>query len=224
MDNNFPIETAFTLFDMLALGTIVASVAISAMRGLMAELIAFGGWLIALIVARASCVWVAESAFPNMEPHEMAVVISFVLVFIGMRIVLHLLNYALDYFIKVAHLTYVNRAFGGLVGLLKGMLFVSLTVLVLAFTSVPQKESWQIAKTSRFFEGAAKLFIPLLPDFLGEQVVFPVRLSDALNEPANATPASGSLKNKKGDKNDKNHPHSSQNPSIKNRPQGTSTE
>lgn len=178
MDSNIPLETTFTLFDILALGAIVASIALSAIRGLIAELIAFGGWLVALIFARALCVSVADSAFPTMQPREMAIVFAFVLVFIVMRILLHLLDYVLNYFIKTTNLTTVNRVLGGFVGLMKGLLFVSLAVLICAFTSLPEHEKWQIAKTSRFFERMAQLFTPSLPQFLGEQVVFPARPGD----------------------------------------------
>lgn len=226
MDNNLPVETAFTLFDMLALGTIVASIAISAMRGLIAELIAFGGWLVALIFARALCVSVADSAFPNMQPREMAVVFSFVLVFVVMRILLHLLDYVLEYFIKFGKLTYLNRALGGIVGLLKGLLFVSLSVLICAFTSLPYKENWQTAKTSRFFERMAGLFVPSLPQFLGEQVVFPPRVGDANYVPPEEQQTdSGSLKTKKGEKiHDKTQKNPSSNPNLRNLPKETSTE
>ena len=51
-------------------------------------------------------------------------------------------------------------------------------VLVCSFTTLPESESWQIAKTSKFFERMAKLLAPTLPDFLREQVIFPPRIGD----------------------------------------------
>ena len=177
MDNNITIS-AFTLFDVLALCSVIACIASAAMRGVMAEVLAFGGWLLSLTVARSLCNIIAEKAFSNLQPHEMAVVISFVLIFVSMRILLHFLHYCLDYFIKIANLSRLNRVFGGLIGLLKGLLIVSLTVLVCSFTTLPESESWQIAKTSKFFERMAKLLAPTLPDFLREQVIFPPRIGD----------------------------------------------
>lgn len=211
LDSNIP-ASAFTLFDILTLGSIVACVAMSAMRGIMAEVIAFGGWLISIIVARALCYSVAEGMFPNLQPYEMAVIISFVLIFVCMRIMLYMLNYALDYFIKVANLTYLNRFFGGVVGLFKGLLIVSLTVLACSFTSLPEKESWQTAKTSRFFEHTAQLLAPSLPDFLKQQVSFPPRMENEITTtsvfPSNV-PALQQGENAIPEKKRKNHPNSS---------------
>ena len=99
MDNNITIS-AFTLFDVLALCSVIACIASAAMRGVMAEVLAFGGWLLSLTVARSLCNIIAEKAFSNLQPHEMAVVISFVLIFVSMRILLHFLHYCLDYFIE----------------------------------------------------------------------------------------------------------------------------
>lgn len=187
MDSNVP-ASAFTLFDMLAIGGVIACIAMSAMRGVMAEMIAFGGWLVSLLVARSLSGWLAEKAFPNLQPFEMATVISFVLIFVSMRVLLSLLNYILDYFIKINELTNINRFFGGVIGLFKGLLIVSLVVLVCSFTGLPSKESWQIAKTSRFFEKTAQLIAPTLPEFLKIQVVFPLRDGDLGTSALDNTP------------------------------------
>lgn len=233
MGNNFPIETAFTLFDMFAIGTVIVSIAVSAMRGWQAELIAFIGWLISLTVATASCNALAVRAFPHLKPFEIGIALSFVLIFVCMRLVWHLINYALNHYIKIGDLTYANRAWAGVVGLFKGFLFVSLAVLMCSFTSLPQKESWQIAKTSRFFEKTAKLFAPALPNFLEMQVWFPPRYGDPDYVPPEAqNPPSGSLKNKKTNKINQQQQYPQQQyqqqqtsqPPLNNLPQGTSTE
>lgn len=227
MDSNLPVETAFTLFDILAIVTVVASVAVSAMRGIKAELITFGGWILSLIIARVSCEALANSFFPTLQPREMAVVFSFVLMFVAIRIVLHLIDYALDYFITAAQLNRINRILGGIVGLLKGFLFVSLSVLICSFTSLPQKEGWQIAKTSRFFERVAKFIAPALPDFLVQQVVYPPRVGDEdYVPPEEQSTPSGSLKKQKPEKKVKKSPQSeqsgSENSENSNLPNGTS--
>lgn len=167
--------SSFTTFDLLALGMILTCIVMSAMRGLASELISFGGWLVSLIFARALCVSVGDSLLPNMQPRELATVCAFVLVFIVMQLLMHFLRYTLNRFINFAKLTYLNRALGALVGGLKGLFLVSLAVLVCSFSTIPQKEYWQNAKTSLFFENMAKFAIPYLPSFLGEQVVFPER-------------------------------------------------
>ena len=43
----------FTTFDIAALLTVLVCLSISAMRGLMGEVVSFVGWIVALILARA---------------------------------------------------------------------------------------------------------------------------------------------------------------------------
>lgn len=174
-------ETSFTSFDFLTFSTLLVCIVLSTARGFVSELFDFGGWVISLIFARALCISVAEAAFPNMEPYEMAVVFAFVLVFIIMRLLQYFLRSALNKYIYQTKLNYMNRLMGCCVGLMKGLFIISLVVLVCAFTPLPERESWQRAISSRFFENMAAMSVPYLPPFLGEQVLFPERIPNAKN-------------------------------------------
>lgn len=173
----------FTVFDLFSLGTILLCMVISATRGMVSELFDFGGWIISLILARMLATSVAASVFPSMQPRAMAVVCSFVLVFVVARLLQSLLRFALNSAINKAKLTSLNRMMGGLLGTLKGILFVGIAVFACSFSNLPRTPEWQDAATAEFFETLVKASAPYLPEILADQVHFPQRgLSDDLPE------------------------------------------
>lgn len=161
-----------TTFDFLALGTVFVCIVVSAMRGLLAELISFGGWIVALIVARMFAVPVSDVVFSTMQPRSMAVVCAFVLVYVVARIATVFVQYLLDFVVKKAKLSNVNRLLGALLGAVKGTLVVSFVVLACMFSSLPQEPEWKDALSSAFFEETARMGAPYLPDFLADQLLF----------------------------------------------------
>ena len=164
----------FTTFDLLALGTVLGCTAISAMRGMISELFDFGGWIVSLILARTFATPAAAVVFPAMQPRAMAVVCSFVLIFILTRLLQHFLRFAFNSAIRNSKLTTgVNRIMGGILGSLKGILFVSIAVFALSFSSLPRSLEWQQAVTAPFFETLVKAAVPYLPEIFADQVHFP---------------------------------------------------
>ena len=157
---------AFTTFDIAALLLIFVCIVISAMRGLLGEVIAFIGWLVALVAARFFAVPVSDVVFASMNPRPMAVVCAFVLVYIAARIGVVLLHQIVDLVVKKTKLTSINRLLGALLGAAKGMLVVSLIVLACSFSDLPKDPEWQNAQTAPFFQDIALLEKDYLPDFL----------------------------------------------------------
>lgn len=163
----------FTTFDIAALLTVLVCLAISAMRGLMGEVVSFAGWIVALILARALAVPVSDIVFTSMNPRPMAVVCAFVLVYIIARIGIVLLHQVLDLVVKKVKLSGVNRMLGGILGTIKGVLVVGLVVLACSFSNLPQDPEWRNAATVPFFEHIALMEKDYLPDFLANQVQLP---------------------------------------------------
>ncbi|XXQ68492.1 CvpA family protein [Neisseriaceae bacterium B1] len=185
-----------TTFDFLAIGTVFACLILSAMRGLVRELLDFFGWIGALIMARMFAVSAADTFLPTMTPRELAVVCGFVLVYVVVRIALVLVNHVLDFTLTKTKLTSVNRVLGALVGGVKGVFFVAIAVLVCSFSSLPESDDWKNAVSAPFFEQLASYGIDYLPDFLQDQVVLPSRSGslDGLepSEPKLASPSQSS--------------------------------
>lgn len=174
---------AANTFDVSVAGVMVCCVLLSTSRGMIAELFDFFGWIFALVLARVFAPKVAASAFPNMEPESMAILCAFVLVFILTRVFLHLLNYALNHFMHQNKLSRLNRLLGAVLGLFKGILFITLGVFVLSFSDLPKSKEWQTAFSSRFFERNVEIMASYMPAFLGSQIKFPEHTANAGNPP-----------------------------------------
>lgn len=139
----------FTTFDIAALLTVLVCLSISAMRGLMGEVVSFVGWIVALILARALAVPVSDVVFTSMNPRPMAVMCAFVLVYIGA----HWHRAAAPSFGfggEKVKLSGVNRMLGGILGTIKGVLVVGLVVLACSFSNLPQDPEWRNAATAPF--------------------------------------------------------------------------
>lgn len=161
-----------TTFDLFAFGTILFCIVLSAMRGLMGEVFSFVGWLVALAIARFLAVDVSNFMFSSMQPRELAVVCAFVATYVAARLALAFTHQVFDLVIKKAHLSTLNRIGGAALGSLKGVLVVSITVLLCAFSDLPKSSEWRDSISAPFFESIALMGTPYLPEFLAKQVKF----------------------------------------------------
>ena len=178
-----------TTFDLFAFGTILFCIVLSAMRGLMGEVFSFVGWLVALAIARFLAVDVSNFMFSSMQPRELAVVCAFVATYFAARLMLAFTHQVFDLVIKKAHLSTLNRIGGAALGSLKGVLVVSITVLLCAFSDLPKSSEWRDSISAPFFESIALMGTPYLPEFLAKQVKFDH--SDTAALPLGALPQTG---------------------------------
>ncbi|WP_274570698.1 CvpA family protein [Neisseria leonii] len=162
-----------TLFDLLALGVIVLSACVSAIRGAVSEVIALSAWLAAFWVAKMGAQPFAQMALTSVEPPALAWLAGFVLVFVAVRLALGMLRPLLTAGLSAVGMGAVNRLFGLLIGAGKGILLVTLAVLVCAFTDLPRTQDWQNAVSAPYFQSLAGLAAPYLPDYLAEQIRYP---------------------------------------------------
>ena len=100
-------------------------------------------------------------------------VAAFIGVFLLARLLFRLLQALLTSSAGAAGLGGANRLLGGVFGAVKGVLAVTLAVLACAFTDLPKSDEWQNAYSSPFFEGAASVAVPYLPEYLAKKVSYP---------------------------------------------------
>lgn len=153
------------VFDILALGVVALSAAVSLMRGLIAEVLSLVSWLAAFLLAKMFAEPFAEVALASVQPPALSVTAGFVLLFVAAWIVMKLLRSLLSAAASSVGLGGINRLFGGLFGLAKGILLVTVAVLVCAFTDLPQTADWQSAVSAPYFERLAQFAVPYLPDY-----------------------------------------------------------
>lgn len=158
------------LFDILALGVLALSAAVSLMRGLIAEVLSLVSWLTAFVAARMFAEPFAETALTSVQPRALSLTAAFVLLFLAVWLAMKLLRSFLSAAADSVGLGGVNRLFGGLFGLAKGVVLVTVAVTVCAFTDLPQTEDWQSSFTAPYFERLAQSAVPYLPDYWADKL------------------------------------------------------
>lgn len=161
-----------TIFDYLVLFVLVTSVLISMMRGLVKEMLSLVSWVVAFILANAYGATVAKF-LPEVVPGEaIRLLLAFVVVFIGVRILMGLLGMTVDALVKVTGMSLADRTLGSLFGLARGLVIVLTAVILCGMTSIPQQPFWKNALLSPYAEQGARAIKPYLPAAYAQHVTF----------------------------------------------------
>ncbi len=161
-----------TLFDYVVLFVLIASVVISTMRGLVKEILSLLGWVVAFVLANAYGADLARMLPAAIPGDAVRLMVGFVALFIGARILMGLLTLAIDAMIKASGLTVADRGLGSLFGLGRGMVIVLTAVILCGMTEIPRQAFWKNALLSPLAETGARTILPYLPEPLAKQVHF----------------------------------------------------
>lgn len=161
-----------TIFDYLVLFVLIASVVISTLRGLVKEILSLVSWVVAFVVANAYGATLAPM-LPEVIPGDMVrLMVAFVALFLGVRILMGLLSLAVDALVKAGGLSVADRGLGGLFGLARGLVIVLAAVILCGMTSIPQEPFWKDALLSPLAETGARTVKPFLPVSLAQHITF----------------------------------------------------
>ncbi|MCD6026708.1 MAG: cvpA [Solimicrobium sp.] len=159
-----------TLFDYLVLFIFITSIIISTMRGLFKEILSLAGWVVAFFVANAYGVKLAE--FMPFAEQSIRLIVAFVSLFVGARLLMALLTTAVDSIIKASGLKLVDRSLGGLFGFARGSIITLALMLIAGLTTLPQQPFWEQALFRPTIETAALSIKPFLPGSFAQYVKF----------------------------------------------------
>jgi membrane protein required for colicin V production len=161
-----------TIFDYLVLFVLGCSILISTLRGLVKEILSLLGWIVAFVVANAYGAALAV-LLPDAVPGQtVRLMLAFVILFIGVRLLMGLLTKALEALITASGLTLADRGLGSLFGLARGIVIVLTAVILCGMTSIPQQAFWQNAFLSPIAESGARTVKPFLPAAYAQHVQF----------------------------------------------------
>jgi membrane protein required for colicin V production len=161
-----------TLFDYLILFVLLCSIIISTMRGLIKEVLSLVSWIVSFVVANAYGATLA-GWLPDLIPGQsLRLIVGFLVLFIGVRLLMSLLMKAVDALIKASGLSLADRGLGGLFGLARGCVIIMAAVLLSGMTSIPQQAFWKDALLSPMAETAAQTIMPFLPGSVTQHVKF----------------------------------------------------
>jgi membrane protein required for colicin V production len=161
-----------TIFDYLVLFVVVCSIVISTLRGLVKEVLSLLAWIASFVVANAYGETLAH-LLPTIIPGDsIRLMVAFIVLFIGTRILMGLLTMALDAVVKTSGLTFIDRGLGGLFGLGRACVIILTVVLLCGMTSIPRQAFWTQALFSPLAETAACTVKPFLPSNFAKHIQF----------------------------------------------------
>lgn len=144
------------------------SVLIGLWRGFVAEVLAIACWVAAIWVAYMFGADLAEKFANSISLPSARLLLAYALCFIGVLIVGALLSFFLRKLVAGSGLTGSDRLLGMLFGLVRGVVLVSLMVLLLGFTPFPRDPWWHTSRLLPTFQTSAEWFRSLLPEEVGK--------------------------------------------------------
>ncbi|AAQ60187.1 CvpA family protein [Chromobacterium violaceum] len=159
-----------TVFDYIAIAIIAGSVLMALMRGLIAEVLSLGSWLIAFWCAKQFSPLVTDFLPSSLQSEGLRMVAGFVLVFFLVWLATALLRVTLTGLVDSIGLGAINRLLGGVFGLARGMVLVTALVLLGGLSSLPQKPMWRNAVLAAPFESLALSLRPWLPPTMADNL------------------------------------------------------
>ena len=161
-----------TVLDWIVILILAASVILSLMRGLVAEIFSLASWVVALLAAK----WGASAVGPllpmDVESEGMRYFAGFVVLFLLVMIAVMLLGRLVKGAVGAVGLGGADKEVGGVFGLLRGLVILTGFTLAAGLTALPQTDFWKNALSSKVLEKLAIAVEPLLPARLVEHIHF----------------------------------------------------
>ncbi|MEJ2008545.1 MAG: CvpA family protein [Acidobacteriota bacterium] len=118
---------------------VIASVLTAIWKGFVAELVALASLIVGLIIAAVGYERLAPLLGSITRSHEVALAVSFLLLFVGTLLVGAVVSAIARKLIRKAELQWFDRFLGGAFGLVRGLLFDCILLLVLMAFAIEQK-------------------------------------------------------------------------------------
>ncbi|RKP47437.1 CvpA family protein [Trinickia fusca] len=160
-----------TAFDYAVMAVIGLSALRGAWRGLLSEVFALIGWVVAFFVA-CRYVGLLVPYIPANWPGGALTqwLLAFALIVIGVVLVAGVANALLARLVAVSGLGGVDRSLGLMFGLVRGVVLVLVLVALAGLTELPKQEFWRNALLRPFAEQGVHKVKPLLPETLAAYV------------------------------------------------------
>ena len=161
-----------TGFDYAVIAILLASLALGVWRGLTYELLSLAGWPIAFVLSK----FFASSITPMMPGEgSMRIALAYTAVFVAALILWSLLVMLFSRLVKAVGLGGVDRAMGGVFGLVRGLLVLLALMWLAGLTSMPEQPFWRNAQSSRAAEDVALWTRGWLPDNVAQRIRYGAR-------------------------------------------------
>lgn len=161
-----------TVFDYAVLVIVGISILISLMRGAVREILSLLGWVLAFYVARTYAIQVVPLLPYDIPSEKLKMLAAFIIVFLAVLLITSLIAIALSGLLKEIGLGWLNRLLGGVFGFLRGLLIVTVLMILAGMTQLPKDDRWTNAMFSAPLEALVKTVLVWLPKSITQHVSF----------------------------------------------------
>lgn len=160
--------------DIIIVSAIVISVIIGLMRGLIKESLSLVTWIIAIVLAVLFTQQLAVyMTFTKVE--FIRSVVAFFIIFVSVVLIGSIVNFFIGKVVRKTPFSAPDRALGAIFGLLRGVVIVTIMVLLGGLTQIPQVDWWQESTSIQKFEMLAIWAKNRLPEENAKHFKFPDR-------------------------------------------------
>lgn len=158
--------------DLVIIGIILISALISLVRGFVKESISLVSWILAGFIAFRYFSALAELLVSYIESPTVRAGIAFSVLFVCTLIVGAIVNFMASQMVSKTGLSGTDKTLGMVFGAARGVLIVTLVVLLAGLTPMPEEAWWQDAATIKYFSQLANWLKDILPQDISSR--FPV--------------------------------------------------
>jgi membrane protein required for colicin V production len=154
--------------DLVIVVIIVLSALISVVRGFVKETISLITWIVAGILAFRYFDPLAGMLEPYVNAPTIRNITAFAVLFVSTLVIGAIINFIMSQLVDRTGLGGTDKALGVLFGAARGVLIVTMIVLLASLTPMPEASWWQDSAMMGFFEKLAEWLKGIIPDNAAE--------------------------------------------------------
>ncbi len=145
--------------DYVIVGIVVISVIVSIIRGFVREGMSLVGWIVAIWASLEFSDQVSVIFEGAIDIPSLRIGVAFFLILVVVLVLSTLINHQLGKLVRSTGLGGLDRLIGALFGTLRGILIVSLIVVLLGMTSMPETAWWSESELLQYFKPLAEAMV-----------------------------------------------------------------
>jgi membrane protein required for colicin V production len=149
--------------DLIIIVIIIISALISLVRGFVKESISLASWILAGFIALRYFTPLADLLEPYIESPTIRTGTGFAILFVSSLIVGAIINFMASQMVTKTGLTGTDKSLGVVFGAARGLLIVTLLVLLAGLTPMPSEPWWNDSAMIDFFSDMANWIKDILP-------------------------------------------------------------
>jgi len=149
--------------DLIIIGIIIISALISLVRGFVKESLSLASWILAGFIALRYFSSLASLLEPYIESPTIRTSTGFAILFVSSLIIGAIINYMASQLVTKTGLSGTDKSLGVVFGAARGVLIVTMLVLLAGLTPMPSESWWSESTMIGFFSDLANWIKDILP-------------------------------------------------------------